>query len=115
MRLTRLFIHTRHHPSAILLMVQLAGMLLYPFIERTPESHVAFNAFGIVVLAFTIRMVRRTPGETRFSIALAVPIYGWGADEHPGMPGLVALIAVFAMMWGLSAALFAKAARDLRR
>ena len=74
MRLTRLFIHTRHHPSAILLMVQLAGMLLYPFIERTPESHVAFNAFGIVVLAFTIRMVRRTPGETRFSVALAVPI-----------------------------------------
>ena len=74
MRLSRLFIHTRHHPSAILLMVQLAGMLLYPFIERTPESHVAFNAFGIVVLAFTIRMVRRTPGETRFSVALAVPI-----------------------------------------
>jgi len=74
MRLTRLFIHTRHHPSAILLMVQLAGMLLYPFIERTPESHVAFNAFGIVVLAFTIRMVRRTPGETWISVALAVPI-----------------------------------------
>ncbi|MBQ5949820.1 ion channel [Massilia sp. ST3] len=74
MRHTRLFIHTRGHPSAILLLVQLAGMLLYPFIERTPESHVAFNAFGIVVLAFTIRMVRRTPGETWISVALAVPI-----------------------------------------
>ncbi len=74
MRLTRLFIHTRHHPSAILLMVQLAGMLLYPFIEHEPDSHVAFNAFGIVVLAFTIRMVRRTPGETWVSVALAVPI-----------------------------------------
>ena len=46
------------------------------------------------------------------AIAVGVPIYGWGADEHPGMPGLVALIGVFAMMWGLSAALFAKAARD---
>ncbi|MEH6436362.1 ion channel [Massilia sp. DD77] len=74
MRNTRLFIHTRGHPSAILLLVQLTGMLLYPFIERTPESHVTFNAFGIVVLAFTIRMVRRTPGETRVSVALAVPI-----------------------------------------
>jgi len=28
------------------------------------------------------------------------------------MPGLVALIGVFALTWGLSAALFAKAARD---
>lgn len=46
------------------------------------------------------------------AIAVGVPIYGWGADGHPGMPGLVALIGVFAMMWGLSAALFAKAARD---
>ena len=27
--------HTRRHPSAILLVVQLAGMLLYPFIEKT--------------------------------------------------------------------------------
>lgn len=74
MRHTRLFSHTRHHPSAILLLVQLAGMLLYPFIERTPAGHVAFNAFGIAVLAFTIRMVRRTPGETWISVALAVPI-----------------------------------------
>ena len=66
--------HTRRHPSAILLLVQLAGMLLYPFFERTPAGQVAFNAFGIVVLAFTIRMVRRTPGEVRVSYALAIPI-----------------------------------------
>ena len=46
------------------------------------------------------------------AIAALVPVYGWGADEHPGMPGLVALIGLFATMWGLSAALFAKAARD---
>jgi hypothetical protein len=72
----RLFIHTRHHPSAILLLVQLAGMLLYPFIEQTPAGHVVFNAFGIVVLAFTIRMVRRTPGETWISMSLAAPIIG---------------------------------------
>jgi hypothetical protein len=46
------------------------------------------------------------------AIAAAAPIYGWGADEPPGTTGLVMLIGVFAMMWGLSAALFAKAARD---
>ena len=74
MRPLRLLIHTRRHPSAILLLVQLLGMLLYPFIEHAPAGHGAFNVFGIVVLALTIRMVRRTPGETRVSIALAVPI-----------------------------------------
>lgn len=70
----RLFVHTRRHPSAILLFVQIAGMLAYPFIEGTRAGQVGFNCFGIVVLAFTIRMVRRTPGEVRVSWALAVPI-----------------------------------------
>lgn len=70
----RLFIHTRRHPSAILLLVQLLGMLSYPFIEGTRAGQVAFNCFGIVVLAFAIRMVQRTPGEVRVSWALAVPI-----------------------------------------
>jgi len=76
MRPPRLFVHTRRHPSAVLFLVQLVGMLAYPFIEGTPAGQVAFNAFGIVVLAFTIRMVRRTPGEVRVSWALAVPIIG---------------------------------------
>lgn len=74
MRPLRLLIHTRRHPSAILLLVQLLGMLLYPFIERAPAGHTAFNVFGVVVLALTIRMVRRTPGETWISVALGVPI-----------------------------------------
>ncbi len=74
MRPLRLLNHTRRHPSAILLLVQLLGMLLYPFIEGEPAGHGALNVFGIVVLALTIRMVRRTPGETWVSIALAVPI-----------------------------------------
>lgn len=74
MRPLRLLIHTRRHPSAVLLLVQLLGMLLYPFIEREPAGHTALNVFGIMVLSLTIRMVRRTPGETRISVALAVPI-----------------------------------------
>ena len=69
-----LFQQTRRHPSAVLLMVQLLGMLLYPFIENTHAGLVTFNAFGILVLIFTVRMVRRTPGLTWFSAALSVPI-----------------------------------------
>lgn len=74
MTLFPLFHHTRRHPSAVLLMVQLMGMLLYPFIESTHAGLVAFNAFGILVLIFTIRMVRKTPGLTWISASLAVPI-----------------------------------------
>ena len=74
MRLLRLIVRTRRHPSAILLLAQLLGMLLYPFLERTHYGHVAFNAFGIVILTFTIRMVRRTPGHTWISVAMSVPI-----------------------------------------
>jgi hypothetical protein len=74
MRTARLMIHTKRHPSAILLLAQLLGMLLYPFVERTESAHVAFNGFGIVILAITTGMVRRTPGLARISAAIAVPI-----------------------------------------
>jgi hypothetical protein len=74
MRLLRLIVRTRRHPSAILLLVQLAGMVLYPFLEQTEFGHIAFNAIGILILTFTIRMVHRTPGHTWISVALAVPI-----------------------------------------
>ncbi len=69
-----LLISSRQHPSAVLLVVQLLGVLLYPFIENTPEGHIALNIFGLVVLAFTTNMVRSTRGWTWLSIALAVPI-----------------------------------------
>ena len=72
----RLLLHTTRHPCAILLMVQLAGMVLYPFIEATAWGQVAFNAFGITVLGFTTRMVRKTPGLTWISASLACVIIG---------------------------------------
>jgi hypothetical protein len=74
MRLLRLIVRTRRHPSAVLLLIQLAGMALYPFLEQTEFGHIAFNAIGILILTFTIRMVHRTPGHTWISVALAVPI-----------------------------------------
>ena len=46
------------------------------------------------------------------AIAAAAPAFGWGAGEPPGTVGLTILIGGFALMWGLSSALFAKAARD---
>lgn len=69
-----LFLHTRRHPSAVLLLVQLSGMLLYPMIEDTRGAHVIFNAFGVVILSMTVLMVRRTPGHAWISGSIAIPI-----------------------------------------
>ena len=74
MRFLRLIVRTRRHPSAILLLAQLLGMLLYPFLEQTHYGHIAFNALGIVILTFTVRMVRRTPGHTWICVAMFIPI-----------------------------------------
>jgi hypothetical protein len=65
---------TKRHPSAILLLVQLLGVLLYPFIENTQLGHAGLNVFGIIVLGMTIRTVRRTPGLAWISVSLAVPV-----------------------------------------
>ena len=69
----RLLANARRHPSAILLLVQLAGMLLYPFIEHTELGRIGFSAFGIVVLVITTRMVRQTPGLIWVSVGIALP------------------------------------------
>lgn len=61
------------HPSAILLFVQLAGLLLYPFIEETRPARAVLGAFGVLVLGLTISMVRRTPGRAWISFSIAVP------------------------------------------
>ncbi len=72
-RQLRLLALTRRHPSAILLVVQLAGLLLYPLVETTRAGHVALSTLGITVLIFTTGMVRRTPGLTWLSVCLALP------------------------------------------
>ncbi|KQV91918.1 ion channel [Pelomonas sp. Root1237] len=69
----RLLALTRRHPSAILLIVQLVGLLLYPILESTRAGPIALSAFGITVLIFTTGMVRRTPGLTWLSVCLALP------------------------------------------
>lgn len=69
----RLLALTRRHPSAILLIVQLAGLLLYPLLESTRIGPLALSGFGIAVLVVTTRMVRSTPGLTWLSAGLALP------------------------------------------
>ena len=73
MHILRWLDHTRRHPSAILLVVQIAGLLLYPFIENTDAGRIGLGVFGIVVLIITTAMVRRTPGLNWVAGGIALP------------------------------------------
>ncbi|MDQ3060782.1 MAG: ion channel [Pseudomonadota bacterium] len=84
------FSHSKRHPSAILLVVQILGVLLYPFVENTQGGHIALNIFGILVLGITTNMVRRTPGWTWISVCLAGPVIVLLVLQIVyGMPGLL--------------------------
>ncbi|EIL94274.1 MULTISPECIES: ion channel [Rhodanobacter] len=85
----RWLVRILRHPSAVLLLVQLIGLLLYPFIEHTRPARALFGAFGVLVLCLAIAMVQRTPGRAWISAAIAVPAVLFNVlDLTLGLPGL---------------------------
>ena len=68
------FAFVRRNPSAVLLLVQLSGLLLYPLIERSPHASAFFGAFGVVVLGVAVRVVRRSPWLTWLAAVLALAV-----------------------------------------
>ena len=102
---SRLIRHLRENPSAILLFVQLAGVLLYPLMQETPGGRALFNVFGLVVLGAALRMVRRSPAATWVAVLLATAVGSLLLVEllvvkHPVLPavtaGLEALFYLYA-------------------
>ena len=63
----------RREPSAVLFAVQLAGVLLYPFMEGRDAGRAVFSAFGILVLGLVVLAVRDTPALTWVGVVLGVP------------------------------------------
>jgi hypothetical protein len=55
----------------VLLLTQLAGVLLYPWIEASPRGQAILTAFGVIVLGVALRVVGRTPWLTWFAFLLA--------------------------------------------
>lgn len=85
----RWLVRILRHPSAVLLLVQLIGLLLYPFIEHTRPARALFGAFGVLVLCLAIAMVQRTPGRVWVSAAIAVPAVLFNVlDLTLGLPEL---------------------------
>ena len=61
-------------PSAVLLAVQLIGVLLYPFMDESPIGRAALSLFGLVVLFLAVRAVRASPALTLIAVLLGLPL-----------------------------------------
>ncbi|HKX99627.1 MAG TPA: potassium channel family protein [Steroidobacteraceae bacterium] len=77
--MSRILNYLRRNPSAGLLAVQLLGFVLYPLMEASPSSRALFGAFGLVVLATALWVVRRSPWLTWLGLLLAVPVVALSA------------------------------------
>ena len=92
--------YLRKNPSAGLLVVQLAGFLLYPWMETSPRGRALFGAFGMLVLGLALWVVRRSPWLTWLAALLALPVVILSlisaASPHPSLfVARAALQAVF--------------------
>lgn len=63
----------RRTPCAVLLAAQLAGVLLYPFLEGSFVGRQLFALFGLVVLALAILAIRATPALFWVALLIAFP------------------------------------------
>lgn len=63
----------RRQPSAVLFAAQIAGVLLYPFMEGGDVGRPLFSVFGILVLGLVVLAVRSTPGLTWIAVLLGIP------------------------------------------
>ena len=91
--------YLRRTPSAGLLLVQLLGILLYPWMETSPRGRAVFGAFGVLVLGVTLRVVRRSPWLTWLALVLAVLIVTLSTVDaiapHPALPIAIAVAESF--------------------
>jgi hypothetical protein len=61
-------------PSAVLLGVQLLGVLLYPFMDESAIGRAALSSFALVVLFLAVRAVQATPALLWVALLLGLPI-----------------------------------------
>ena len=91
-----MFDYLRRTPSAGLLLVQLLGILLYPWMEASPRGRALFGAFGLLVLGVALRVVRRSPWLTWLALVLAAVVVTLFAVNtvapHPGLPVAIATV-----------------------
>lgn len=95
----------RRTPSAAILVVQLVGVLAYPFMEQTTVGRAAFAILGITVLSLVVLVVRITPFLSWVSVLVAAP-----AMVLLAVQVFTASDALFTWSWGFEAVLYFYAA-----
>jgi len=79
-----------------LLLVQLLGILLYPWMETSPGGRALFGAFGLLILGGALRVVRRSPWLTWLALMLAMGIVALSVlhaiAPHPALPVAIAVV-----------------------
>ena len=95
--MTRLFATVRSHPSALLLTVQLAAVLLYPFLEGSVAGRAALGVLQLMVVLTAVAAVRLTPALTWVAILLGAPATVFAVWEavSPSTGWVVLASAVF--------------------
>lgn len=91
----------RHTPCFTLLLVQLLGVVLYPFLPSSSLGRTMFAGFGIVVLILTMRALRATPYFSWFSALVFGP-----AVLLLAVSALTSNDTVFAVSAGFESALY---------
>ncbi len=104
----RWLVTARRHPSALLLAVQLLGVMLYPVMEQAAAGRALFGAFGIVVLLLAVWVVKRSPalGWVAWCLAMPAVLLSWAA-------ALLAEPALTAMSQALESLLYFYTAASL--
>ncbi|HET9359905.1 MAG TPA: hypothetical protein VFO58_09150, partial [Vicinamibacterales bacterium] len=77
-----------------MLLVQLIGILLYPWMETAPRGRALFGAFGLLILGGALRVVRRSPWLTWLAVVLGVVVVALSVVDavapHPALPIAIA-------------------------
>jgi hypothetical protein len=60
------------YPSAVLLAIQMAAVVIYPYVGATETGRAALSIIGTVVLGFAIWTVRQARGRVLPAIVLGV-------------------------------------------
>ncbi len=88
--------YLRRTPSAGLLLIQLLGILLYPWMETAPRGRALFGAFGLLILGGAMRVVRRSPWLTWLALVLGLMVVALSAIHaiapHPALPIAIAIV-----------------------
>ncbi|MEO5664135.1 MAG: ion channel [Nocardioides sp.] len=85
------------HPCADLLIIQLAGILIYPFLGDQPLGRALFSTLALFVLVLAVMAVRMTPALNWVSAILGLPVVVltiWEAIS-PGAESVVLWSSVF--------------------